>query len=56
MGPGWYLAGGLAALGGLLMVLSGYSSRGFLYTALGYAEPEFSNFLTGWRRVLRSWP
>jgi hypothetical protein len=29
------------------MVLSGYSSRGFLYTALGYAEPHVSNLLSG---------
>ncbi len=29
------------------MVLSGYSSRGFLYTALGYAAPEVSNLLSG---------
>ncbi len=40
-------AGALAAVGGLLMVLSGYSSRGFLYTALGYAQPEIATFLTG---------
>ena len=26
---------------------SGYSSRGFLYTALGYAEPHVSQFLQG---------
>ena len=44
---GRYPAGGLAAVGGLLMVLSGYSSKGFLYTALGYAQPEVSNFLSG---------
>jgi hypothetical protein len=47
MGLERYLAGALAAIGGLLMVLSGYSSRGFLYTALGYAQPEISNFLSG---------
>ena len=29
------------------MVASGYSSRGFLYTALGYAEPRISNLLSG---------
>ena len=29
------------------MVLSGYSSRGFLYTALGYAVPQVSNLLSG---------
>ena len=47
MGLKRYLAGSLVAFGGLLMVLSGYSSRGFLYTALGYAQPEISNFLSG---------
>ena len=40
-------AGGLAALGGLLMLGSGYVSRGFLYTALGFAEPNISHFLSG---------
>ena len=29
------------------MLESGYSSRGFLYTALGYAEPHISDFLSG---------
>lgn len=47
MGLKRYLAGGVAAVGGLLMVLSGYSSRGFLYSALGYAEPHVSNLLSG---------
>ena len=47
MGLKRYLAGALAAFGGLLMVLSGYSSRGFLYTALGNAAPEVSDFLSG---------
>ena len=47
MGLKRYLAGALAALGGLLMVLSGYTSRGFLYTALGYAQPEISSLLSG---------
>jgi len=42
-----YAAGGLAVVGGLLMLTSGYSSRGFLYTALGYAEPHISDFLSG---------
>ncbi|MDG7010218.1 MAG: hypothetical protein JRM71_05425 [Nitrososphaerota archaeon] len=40
-------AGGLAILGGVLMLGSGYVSRGFLYTALGYAEPHISAFLSG---------
>jgi len=47
MGLRVYLAGILAVVGGLLMVLSGYNSRGFLYTALGYAEPRISDFLSG---------
>jgi hypothetical protein len=29
------------------MLGSGYTSRGFLYTALGYAEPQVSNLLGG---------
>jgi len=29
------------------MLGSGYASRGFLYTALGYAEPRISYFLNG---------
>lgn len=29
------------------MLVSGYTSRGFLYTALGYAEPRISDFLSG---------
>ena len=47
MGLKRYLAGGLAAVGGLMMVASGYSSRVFLYTALGYAVPQISNVLSG---------
>ena len=47
MGLRRYFAGAVAAVGGLLMVLSGYSSRGFLYTALGYAVPQISNLLSG---------
>ena len=47
MGGRRYLAGGLAVAGGFLMLLSGYTSRGFLYTALGYAEPRISDFLSG---------
>ena len=41
------LAGSLALAGGALMVASGYSSRGFLYMALGYAEPRISEVLSG---------
>jgi hypothetical protein len=47
MGTRLYIGGGLAVLGGLLMLGSGYTSRGFLYTALGYAEPQVPNFLSG---------
>ena len=47
MGTKRRLAGGLATVGGLLMVASGYTSRGFLYTALGYAVPQVSDFLSG---------
>ncbi|MDG6982349.1 MAG: hypothetical protein JRM74_02735 [Nitrososphaerota archaeon] len=42
-----YLAGALALTGGALMLASGYSSRGFLYTALGYAEPRMAALLSG---------
>ena len=42
-----YLAGGLAVSGGILMLASGYTSRGFLYLALGFAEPHLSDFLGG---------
>jgi hypothetical protein len=42
-----YLAGGLAVAGGCLMLASGYTSRGFLYTALNLAEPRISDFLSG---------
>ena len=42
-----YIAGALSVVGGALMLASGYSSRGFLYTALGYAEPRISDFLSG---------
>jgi len=42
-----YVAGALAIIGGFLMLASGYSSRGFLYTALNLAEPHISDFLSG---------
>jgi len=42
-----YAAGALAVIGGLLMLVSGYTSRGLLYTALGLAEPRISDFLSG---------
>lgn len=47
MGPRGYVAGIVAVVGGVLMLASGYASRGFLYTALGYAEPHISDFLSG---------
>jgi hypothetical protein len=40
-------AGSLAIFGGFLMVASGYTSRGFLYTALNIAEPHISDLLSG---------
>lgn len=41
-------AGGLlAVVGGFLMLASGYTSRGFLYTALGFGAQEVGNFLSG---------
>jgi hypothetical protein len=42
-----YFAGLVIVAGGILMLGSGYASRGFLYTALGYAEPRISDFLNG---------
>lgn len=42
-----YLAGVLAVSGGVLMVISGYAARGFMYQALGYAEPHVSDLLSG---------
>ncbi len=47
MGVRSYAAGALAVVGGLLMLGSGYNSRGLLYTAIGFAEPRFSDFLSG---------
>ncbi len=43
------LAGGiLAVIGGFLMVVSGYSSRGLLFAALNiYVAPNLSDFLSG---------
>jgi hypothetical protein len=42
-----YLAGALAVAGGLLMLASGYTSRGFLYSALGYAVPQVTDVFSG---------
>lgn len=47
MGARLYAAGALAVIGGLLMLASGYTSRGFLYTALSIAEPRISDLLSG---------
>jgi hypothetical protein len=47
MGTQLYAAGALAFVGGFLMLASGYTSRGFLYTALNLAEPHISDFLSG---------
>ena len=43
MGLRLYASGALAAVGGILMFTSGYTSRGFLYQALGYVEPTLSS-------------
>jgi hypothetical protein len=42
-----WTAGLLAIVGGVLMLGSGYTSRGFLYMALGYAEPKILDLLKG---------
>ncbi|HEV2138537.1 MAG TPA: hypothetical protein VGR53_06815 [Nitrososphaerales archaeon] len=42
-----WTAGILAIGGGILMIGSGYSSRSFLYFALGYTEPRIVDFLSG---------
>ncbi|MDA4127348.1 MAG: hypothetical protein OK452_09155 [Thaumarchaeota archaeon] len=42
-----WTAGILAIMGGVLMLGSGYTSRGFLYMALGYTEPRIIDFLNG---------
>jgi hypothetical protein len=47
MGARLYAAGALAIVGGFLMLASGYTSRGFLYTALNLAEPHISDLLSG---------
>lgn len=47
MGARLYLSGALGVVGGLLMFGSGFVSRGFLYTALGLAEPHISSILSG---------
>ena len=47
MGTRLYAAGALAVVGGFLMLASGYTSRGFLYTALSLAEPHIADFLSG---------
>ena len=47
MGARFYAAGALAVVGGFLMLTSGYTSRGFLYSTLNLAEPHISDFLRG---------
>jgi hypothetical protein len=47
VGTKLYAAGTLAVAGGVLMLASGYTSRGLLYTALGYAVPQISNHFSG---------
>ncbi|HEV2227046.1 MAG TPA: hypothetical protein VGR56_09630 [Nitrososphaerales archaeon] len=42
-----WTAGILAIVGGILMLGSGYTSRSFLYLALGYTEPRVADFLRG---------
>ncbi len=42
-----WTAGILAIVGGILMLGSGYTSRSFLYLALGYTEPRLIDFLNG---------
>ncbi|MBI3840748.1 MAG: hypothetical protein HY297_02135 [Thaumarchaeota archaeon] len=40
-------SGALAVLGGLLMLASGYASRGILFAALGYVGDEIPSYLVG---------
>ena len=47
MGARLYAASALVIVGGFLMLASGYTSRGLLYTALNIAEPHISDFLSG---------
>lgn len=47
MGMRRWAAGTLAVLGGVLMLASGYTSRGFLFLALGYAQAEIPSYLNG---------
>jgi hypothetical protein len=42
-----WAAGIFVIVGGVLMLGSGYASRGFLYMALGYAEPQILDLLKG---------
>ncbi|MDA4119341.1 MAG: hypothetical protein OK436_02020 [Thaumarchaeota archaeon] len=42
-----WAAGILAIVGGILMLGSDYTSRSFLYLALGYTEPRIIDFLNG---------
>lgn len=47
MGIRVWVGGTLAVVGGFLMVVSGYTSSGLLFTALGYAQQEIPAYLTG---------
>jgi hypothetical protein len=47
MGLRLWGSGLLAIVGGVLMVASGYSSRGFLFLALGYAANQIPSYFSG---------
>ena len=47
MGARLWASGLLAIIGGILMVASGYTSRGLLFVALGYAQEEIPSYLGG---------
>ncbi|MDA4121197.1 MAG: hypothetical protein OK404_02180 [Thaumarchaeota archaeon] len=47
MGLKLWGSGLLVIVGGVLMVASGYSSRGFLFLALGYAANQIPSYFSG---------
>jgi hypothetical protein len=47
MGVRLWASGALAIVGGFLMVVSGYTSRGLLFLALGYAQEGIPSILNG---------
>ncbi len=51
MGVRVWVSGILAVIGGFLMVLSGYTSKGLLYAALPYLEKEISVYLSGFAAI-----